>query len=591
MNQRNERLRALRQEMKREGIDALLIPTADYHDSEYVSDYFKAREYYSGFTGSNGTLVIFMEEAGLFTDGRYFIQAEKELSGSGIDLYRMGEEDVPTIFELLEQKLKSGSRIAADGRVITLKFAEQLERVCEKCHFLLRTDCDLAGKLWKERPKRPAGKIRKLSKELCGENVPEKLERVRKVLEKNGCDGIFLNRLDDIMWLFNIRGEDVRYNPVALSYAFVDKERAVLFLQDTTFSAGDGCIVEDYDCVGEWLSHNLLKGQKIAVDRNHISAYFHEIIRLRAEAVKTENPIEILKAVKNETEIENIRKVYRNDSAAVVKFLYWLKQNIGKVPMTEVSVSDCLHRKREECEGFLEESFPTISAYRENAAMMHYEPSLEHPVKIEAEGTLLVDSGGQYQGGTTDVTRTIVLGEITQKEKLHFTKVACGMLRLSNAKFLEGCTGRNLDILARQPLWELGIDYKCGTGHGIGYMLNVHEGPQAVRYKPTELSSDGILRPGMLLSDEPGVYLEGEYGIRTENVLLVKKAEKTSSGQFLCFEMLTFVPIDLEAVDVSLMEEKDRILLNQYHKAVYETIAPLLTEEEAEWLKTQTAPV
>ena len=275
----------------------------------------------------------------------------------------------------------------------------------------------------------------------------------------------------------------------------------------------------------------------------------------------------------------------------MIKFIYWLKKNIKNQAITEIDAVEYLHRKREEIDEFMGESFQTISAYRANAAMMHYEPVTERPVTVLAEGMLLADSGGQYLGGTTDVTRTIVLGEISDEEKLHFTKVAAGMLRLSAAKFPEGCTGRNLDILARQPLWELGIDYKCGTGHGIGYMLNVHEGPQAVRWKPTDRSADGILKAGMLLSNEPGVYIENRYGIRTENVLLVREDEKTADGQFLSFETLTFVPIDLEAVDVEKLDERDKRLLNEYHRSVYENTSDLLTEEEAAWLREAVRPV
>lgn len=584
------RLQRLRQKMEQEEIAALVIPTADFHASEYVGDYFKVREYYSGFTGSNGTLVILPDEAGLWTDGRYFIQAERELTGSGITLYRMGEEKIPTVFEFLEKRMQKGERIAADGRVVSLSFSDKIEKICKKCGCFFLTETDPAGDLWEERPKRPNGPVHSLPLSLTGEDVTSKLSRVRRELARRECDSLLLNRLDDIMWLFNIRGKDVPYNPVALSYAYLTMEKAVLFVQDSSFSM-DGVLTKPYDGFGGWLDSETDRGKRTAVDETSISISLYRKLAENGEAVRMANPVEALKAVKNETEINRLREVYRKDSAAVVKFLYWLKKNAGKIDITEISAAEYLHQKRAETEGFQEESFATISAYRENAAMMHYEPSNKHPVRVRAEGMLLVDSGGQYLGGTTDVTRTVVLGPVSDAEILHFTKTAVGMLRLAAARFPEGCTGRNLDILARGPLWDLGIDYKCGTGHGVGYMLNVHEGPQAVRWRPTEPSSDGVLLPGMLISDEPGVYREGKYGIRTENILLVKKDEKTEDAQFLSFEMLTFVPIDLAGIDRSLLEERDRRLLNEYHRQVYEETAPYLTAAEAEWLREQTAPV
>ncbi len=591
MDIRQIRLLHLRQRMRQENIKAYIIPTGDYHSSEYVSDYYKVREFYSGFTGSNGMLVVFDNEAGLFTDGRYFIQAERELGGSGIDLYRMGEEKVPTVFEYLESRVGQGMKLAGNGKVMSFSFAEEVQRVCEKtgCDFL--TDINIAEELFENRPDRPCGRIRQLPIELTGETTAMKLSRVREELAKAGCDGMFLSRLDDIMWLFNIRGEDVPYNPVALSYAFLDHERAVLFIQNLSELQTDLFMVRSYDEVDVWLKNELSLEQKIAVDPKSVSRFFYELISQHAKAVKIQNPVMLLKAVKNETEIRNLREIYRKDSAAVIKFIYWLKKSIKNQAITEIDAVEYLHRKREEIDEFMGESFQTISAYRANAAMMHYEPVTERPVTVLAEGMLLVDSGGQYLGGTTDVTRTIVLGEISDEEKLHFTKVAAGMLRLSAAKFPEGCTGRNLDILARQPLWELGIDYKCGTGHGIGYMLNVHEDPQAVRWKPTDRSVDGILKAGMLLSNEPGVYIENGYGIRTENVLLVREDEKTADGQFLSFETLTFVPIDLEAVDVEKLDERDKRLLNEYHRSVYKNTSDLLTEEEAAWLREAVRPV
>lgn len=591
-----ERLEALRQEMRRAGTDYYLVPTADFHNSEYVSDYFKTREYLCGFTGSNGTLVVGPEEAGLWTDGRYFIQAERELEGTRVTLYRMLEEGVPDIRRYLESRMKEGQTLGFDGRVVDAYFGGLLEESLQKKGIHFAYDGDLAGAVWKDRPALPCGRIMALPGEIAGRSVEEKLALVREKMKKEGADSFLLSRLDDLMWLFNIRGSDVPCNPVALSYGFITLTDATVFLQDAAVDEKAAAYFEarrirvrGYEEVMPFLK-GLPDRAKILIDKKNCSYALYKAVE-HCEALDRDNPTELLKAVKNDIELERMREVYLKDSATVTKFVYWLKQTVGKKELTELDAADYLEGLRRETEGFLDLSFPTISGYAENAAMMHYEATAQNHKTLAPEGMLLVDSGGQYMGGTTDVTRTIALGPVTDQMKKHFTAVAGGLLQLADARFLYGCTGRNLDILARQPLWELNMDYKCGTGHGVGYILNVHEGPQNIRWRFTEGMKEAVLEAGMDVTNEPGVYLEGEYGIRTENVMVVQNGEKNGDGQFMYFETLTYVPIDLDLIEPELMTKENRARLNDYHKKVWEKLAPFMTPEEKEWLKEATRPV
>lgn len=597
-----DRIELLRKKMAEEKIDFYLIPTADYHNSEYVSDYFKVREYFSGFTGSNGSLVISREQAGLWTDGRYFIQAEKELEGSDIILFRMMEEHVPTILEYLNKEMQEGQTLGFDGRIISSAYGKKLEQTLSDKNIQIVCEKDIAGELWKDRPAMPAHPVMVLPEDICGQSVEEKLKKVRYAMKKENCNAHLLSRLDDLMWLFNIRGSDIECNPVALSYGFLTDTDCFLFIQKQavtqelrTQAEKYAVTLKEYEELEEFLEQFLWNNQdgryRVLLDDKNVNYRLYRILEKKAEVVIGENPTEGLKAKKNKTELAHMEEVYLRDSAVLTKFIYWLKKKVGKQPMTEYDAAMYLDGLRRETEGFLDLSFPTISAYQENAAMMHYEAAREKCSRLEAKGMLLVDSGGQYVGGTTDVTRTIVLGEISEEMKQHFTAVAIGMLHLSDACFLYGCTGRNLDILARQPLWELGIDYKCGTGHGIGYMLNVHEGPQNIRWRYTEGAEEAVLEEGMVISNEPGVYKEGGYGIRTENILVVRTGTKNEDGQFLYFDTLTYVPIDLEAVEVKYMQPQDIKRLNAYHKQVYEKISPYLEKEEREWLAQATRPV
>ena len=587
----SKRLEALRRLMKEKGIDYYYITTADYHNSEYADDYFKEREFMSGFTGSNGNLLIEQERAGLWTDGRYFIQAEKELTGSKITLFKMAEPGVPTTKEYLEENLREGQILAVDGRTITASFGQELEKIVEKKKGKLVYEADLVDEIWEDRPKRKAEPVFALPEELCGKTVAEKLLEVREKMKEKETSNLVLSKLDDIMWLFNIRGKDVECNPVALSYAVITKESSYLFLQKKAISEEmrqwlktQPVEIREYDEINDFLRTTDFSG-KVLLDGANLSFTLYKLIQNKNEIVLADNPTEGLKARKNSVELENMRKVYLKDSLVVCRFMKWLKENIGKVPMTELSAAEYMDNLRRQTEGFLDLSFPTICGYQENAAMMHYQATKENHKKLEAKGMLLIDCGGQYLGGTTDVTRTYALGEVTQEMKTHFTAVVMGMLRLLKGKFLYGCSGRNLDILARGPLWDMGIDYKCGTGHGIGYILNVHEGPQNVRWKYLEGMKETVLEEGMVLSNEPGVYIGGSHGIRIENIMVTKKEECNSDGQFMGFECLTFAPIDLDLIDTSLMEKRDIQNLNEYHRQVVEKISPLMTEEESAWLR------
>lgn len=593
-----ERLKKLRTVMEQEGVDFYMMPTADFHNSEYVSDYFKVREFFCGFTGSNGTLLVWREGAGLWTDGRYFIQAESELSGTGVTLFRMGEEGVPTLNEYLDAHMEKGQTLGFDGRVVTAADGLRVEKLLAKKDITILYDRDLAEQVWKERPALPCGEVKTLPAEIAGETYADKRQKVMEKVKKAGADSLLLTKLDDLMWLFNIRGCDVECNPVALSYALLQEDRTVLFIQKKALTAlaeqelsQSGVVLREYGEISGFLREALSKESRVLTDKGNCSYCLYKQVQDLAVSVEGKSPTELLKAVKNPVELANMEKIYLKDSVAVTRFIYWLKKNVGKTELTEVTAADYLEKLRRQIPEFLDLSFPTIAGYQANAAMMHYEAERDTASKLAPEGMLLVDSGGQYLGGTTDVTRTIVLGPISDEIRRHYTAVACGMLNLTHAQWLYGCTGRNLDILARLPLWRMNMDYKCGTGHGVGYVLNVHEGPQSLRWKYVEGLSEAVLEEGMDVTNEPGVYIEGSHGIRIENVMVVKKGEKNGDGQFMHFDTLTYVPIDLEAIDASLMPEETKQYLNQYHAQVYDKISPFLDPEEQAWLKEVTRAV
>ncbi|MBU5428045.1 aminopeptidase P family protein [Tissierella pigra] len=586
----NERLKELRKLMSEKGINAYIVNTGDPHQSEYVADYYKGRIWISGFTGSAGTVVITQDEAILWTDGRYFIQAEKELEGSEYKLFKMRIPGYPTYSQWLNEKLKDGDTLGFDGEVFSQSSVESLEKEFEGKDIKFIDEYDLVGEIWEDRPSIPKGEAFIHEVKYTGKTGKEKIEEVRKEMEKQNIDYVLIGSLDDIAWIYNIRGKDVLNNPVVISYGIISKDEAYLFVDKEkinsevkTFLGENNVQIAAYEEIIDYIK-SLDKNSKIYLDKNRINRWIYKSI---PSECTIESGIDIttkLKGIKNPTEIENQKNAYIKDGVALVKFLYWLDKNVGSTYITEYSAQEKLLEFRKEQEGFIEPSFGSISAYKANAAMMHYSADEDSSSEIKKEGLYLIDSGGQYFDGTTDITRTAVMGPITEEEKRDFTLTLKAHINLGNARFLYGATGHSLDVLSRYPLWQEGIDYKCGTGHGVGFLLNVHEGPHGFAM----VSNTVVLEKGMIITIEPGVYKEGSHGIRIENVVVVEEDIKTDSGQFMKFDTISFVPIDLEGIDVSLLSESERLWLNEYHKEVYNNLSSYLTEEEKAWLKEET---
>lgn len=593
-----ERLTALREEMKRRNIDIYVVPTADFHESEYVGEHFKARKFITGFTGSAGTAVITLKEAGLWTDGRYFVQAEKQLEGSTVTLYRMAEEGVPAVEEFVKDKLPQGGCIGFDGRTVNGAWGEKFAAIAEEKGGSLSVGEDLINLIWTDRPELSRAPLFILEEKYSGKSTAEKIKDVRAKMAEEGADVHILTSLCDIAWLLNIRGGDIQSVPVVLSYLVLTKDQCIWFLQEEVVDDAIRAYLNEnhietrpYDAIYTYVP-TIPESAVVLMNKSGVNYRICNELNKNIQVINKPNPTELMKAVKNPVEVDNTRLAHVKDGVAVTKFMYWLKTNIGKIPMTEISASDYLEARRREQENFIDLSFTTISAYGANAAMMHYSATPESNTVLKPEGFLLVDSGGHYYEGTTDITRTFVLGPISDEMKQHFTAVCRSNMKLANAKFLYGACGLNLDILARGPLWDMGIDYKCGTGHGVGYILNVHEGPNGFRWKIVpERHDSGVLEEGMITTDEPGVYLEGKYGIRTENELVCRKAEKNEYGQFMEFENITYAPIDLDGIDPEQMSPREKQMLNDYHKKVYEVLSPYMTEEENEWLKKYTRAI
>lgn len=593
-----KRLAALRSLMKEQKVDAYLVPTDDFHCSEYVGEYFKCRSFITGFTGSAGTAVITQTEAGLWTDGRYFLQAGKQLEGTTVTLYKMGEEGVPTIEEYLMDTLTAGQCLGFDGRTVTAKAGEALEgKLAEKgvsiaCHM------DLVGDIWKERPALSCEPAYAVDVAYVGKSREDKLADLRKVLEQKGAEYFLLTSLDDIAWLLNIRGADVACNPVVLSYLVMNPKETILFAQREAFSSR---LVQELEAAGVRLApYNAIygyvteipQGKKVLLDNTSANYTLKKSIPQGVEILEEMNPTKLPKACKNSVEMENVRKAHIKDGVAVTKFMYWLKTNVGKMAITELSAAKKLEEFRCQGENYKGPSFHSIVGYGPHGAIVHYSATEESNALLEPHGLVLTDTGGQYLEGTTDITRTIVLGELTQKEKEYFTRVLRGNLALAAAKFPYGCTGLNLDYLARGPLWEIGEDYSHGTGHGVGYLLNVHEGPNRFHWKTAPGTiAPAVFEEGMITTDEPGYYAEGEFGIRHENMMICRKAEKTAFGQFMEFETITLVPFDLDGILPEALSEAERKQLNAYHKRVYSSISPYLAEEEKLWLKEATREI
>ncbi|CVI71996.1 Aminopeptidase [Clostridiales bacterium CHKCI001] len=594
----NKRIQMLRKKMEERGITIYVVPTADFHESEYVGDYFKARKFITGFTGSAGTAVITMDEAGLWTDGRYFIQAAAQLADSEVELFKMGEENVPTVIEFIQDHLTQKGGLGFDGRVINGMLGTKLKELTEQKKASLHTSEDLIGMIWEDRPAMSMEPIFILEEKYTGESTVSKIKRVRNEM-KNACADVhILTSLDDIAWLLNIRGNDILHFPVVLSFLAITQTECCLFIHSEVLSEAIktqleqwGITICDYEEIYSYVEQ-IEDKKTVWMDCNRVNFNICSKLNSKVTILNRENPTVQMKAIKNPVELENLRNAHVEDGVAFTKFMYWLKTNIGKIPMTEITASDYLAERRKERKGFIDLSFDTIAAYEENGAMMHYCATPESKAILEPKGFLLVDSGGHYYQGTTDITRTMALGPITKKQREHFTIVLRSNLNLAAAKFLYGCNGHNLDILSRGPLWELGLDYKCGTGHGVGYLLNVHEAPNGFRWKIVpERKDSAVFEEGMVTTDEPGVYLEGEYGIRTENELVCCKAEKNEYGQFMKFETITYAPIDLDAIDPELLTKREKQLLNDYHHMVYEKLSPYLTEEEKKWLQVYTRAI
>lgn len=591
------RIAALRMLMAEQKIDAYLIPTSDFHQSECVGEHFKCRQFMTGFTGSAGTAVVTMTEAALWVDGRYFVQAPAQIRGSQIKLMCMGNEGVKTIEEYLADVLPAKGTLGFDGRVVSGQFGEELQSKLNEKQVTFSCEEDLVGRLWNDRPELPAESVWILEEKYAGKSAVEKLSELRSVMKTKHATSHVLTSLDDIIWLLNIRGNDIPCTPVVLSYLIVTDKEVSLFINRRTldekvlsYLKGIGVIVLDYDSIYDVIK--TYRHEYVMLEKSCVNYALCSSMDKSVELINTMNSTSISKAVKNPTEIENMRKVHIKDGVVMTKFIYWLKENIGKIELDEIAVSDYLDRMRMEQEGNLGLSFPTISAYADNAAMCHYSATAESSKKLEPRGLYLVDSGGQYLEGTTDVTRTVALGEITEEERRSFTLVACSMLRLAAVQFPYGCRGYNIDLAARELLWREGLDFNHGTGHGVGYLGGVHERPNGVRWRVVpERQDSAIFEAGMITSDEPGIYIEGKFGIRTENMLICVKSIKNEFGQFMKFENLTWVPIDLDALDVSMMEKRDITLLNNYHKMVYEKIAPFLTKDEETWLKYATRQI
>ncbi len=603
MNQTNIKIGQLRDRMKELGIDAYLVPTADFHESEYVGEFFKCRHFLTGFNGTAGTTVITMDKAGLWTDGRYFVQAEEQLSGSEIKLYRMGEPEFPTLDEFLEEELPIDGCLGFDGRVVNSELGYGLQNLLQEKNVTINCSKDLVGEIWTSRPAMSCEPIWSLDVKYAGKSTVEKLSDLRDAMKKNKAQIHLMTALDEIAWLFNLRGNDIVNNPVFLSYALITQDEAYLYVQkeaikEDTKMGKEVCAalaeakvqVKEY---AEFLQDvAALKNEKILLERKKASFAVCESIDASCRIIDEMNPCATMKAVKNATEIENMRKAHLKDGIAVTKFMYWLKHTIGTCDMTEMTAAHKIEELRAEQGNYIEPSFVTIAAYKENAAMCHYHPSDEVCKKLKPEGLLLVDSGGQYLEGTTDITRTYALGPLTEKEKEYYTIVAAAMLKVSTMKFLHGCRGINLDYTIREAFWKRGLDFAHGTGHGVGYLSNVHERPNGLRWKVVpERQDSAVIEPGMICSDEPGLYFAGDFGTRTENLILCVEGEKNEYGQFLKFEFLTKAPIDLEALDIRFMDDADIERLNTYHKDVYETISPYMNDEEKEWLKHVTREI
>lgn len=591
-----ERISELRTRMASKGIDAYIVPTADFHQSEYVGEHFKARKYISGFSGSYGTVVITRDDGGLWTDGRYFFQAENELAGSGIRLMKMFVGDTPSITEYLTDRVPRGGTVAFDGRVLSMGEGREFEEALAARQIRIHYSVDLVGDIWEDRPPLSDKPAFFLEEKYSGESTASKLKRVREVMEEHGVTAHIIASLDDVCWLLNIRGDDIDFFPLLLSYAIVKKDGVELYVDDSKLDdriqvelAKNQVTIHPYNAIYDDVK-GLSGSETVLIDPMKMNYALYKNIPCRI--VEAANPTILMKAMKNEVELANIREAHIKDGVAVTKFMHWIKTRYDKETITELSSAAKLTELRAAQEGYIRDSFEPLCAFADHAAMMHYSPSAETDVSLSSGAFFLNDTGGGYYEGSTDITRTFVLGSVEAQMKRYFTAVVRAMMRLSRARFLYGCYGYNLDVLARGPIWDLDLDYQCGTGHGVGYLANVHEPPTGFRwYVVPSKNEHHKLEEGMVITDEPGIYEDGQFGIRIENEFVVRKGVQNKYGQFMYFETITFAPIDLDGIDPEEMSRDEREWLNHYHEQVYEKIGPRLTEEEREWLKEYTRPI
>ncbi|MCR4656896.1 MAG: aminopeptidase P family protein [Lachnospiraceae bacterium] len=589
-----KRIEELREYMKRDGIDYYIVYTSDSHMSEYLDDYYKFRDYLSGFTGSSGTLLVGMKEALLWTDGRYYIQAESELSGTGIRLYKMQEKGVPSLHEYLKDKA-SGKVIGVDGSHISEEEYEELVTIAGEGR--VDNSLDYSEEVWQGRPPKTRNPIKILPESVCGKNMDLKIRDVIRRFTDRGADACIITDLADIMWIFNIRGSDIKYTPVAYSYAFITKQKALLFV-DRGAACNElyarmgsfGNTIRPYEDIYTGL--NFPEKARIACDKRLINSSVYASLAKNNEMIDIRHYELVNKAVKNKTEIRNSEKYHIKDGAAVIRWIFDIKRRVNDgEKLTEHEAAGYVDELRGKIRGSRGPSFETICAYNENGAIVHYAPKKEESKVLKPEGFLLLDSGGQYNGATTDITRTIALGRLSEEMKKDYTTVLKAHLRLMKCIFLQGTRGENLDVIAREPIWERYLDYRHGTGHGVGSFLSVHEGPQAFRYQIREGDVQPPLEPGMITSDEPGIYLEGKYGIRLENLLLCVEKRRNEWGTFLGFSPLTLVPFEREAIIPELLDSSELFALNEYHRLVYDSIRGELTDTYRDELKKACAEI
>lgn len=588
----NDRISKLRKILIKKSIDAYIIPSSDDHQSEYVGDYFKSRQWISGFTGSAGTVVVTPNSSDLWADGRYHIQAANQIKDTEVNLHKLGLQGVKNHVEWLYDTLKEESKVSFNSKVISVTAFKDMKNKFKDKNIEVIPSEDFIEEIWLDRPSKPFSKVFILEEKYAGESRVDKIKRVREEMKKNNSSSYIISCLDDIAWLLNIRAHDVSNYPVVISYFMIKEENNILYIDKNKINKEiedellrDGILVKNYEEILDDVK--TIENQTVLIDPAKTNVWIYNAIDSSNNIIEKRNLTTDMKAIKNKIELQNYESCQLKDGVAMVKFMKWLKDNIGKEYIDELSAADKLESLRKEQDLFIEPSFTSISAYKENAAMMHYAPTKENKTVLEPKGMYLIDSGGQYFDGTTDITRTISLGTLSQEEKRDFTLVLKGHIGLSEAKFLYGITGSNLDILARKPMWDNGIDYKCGTGHGVGFLLSVHEGPHNISTVPNTVK----LEEGMIVTDEPGIYKEGRHGIRTENMLVVKEYMTTEHGRFMKFEPMTYCPIDIDAIDVDMLTETEKNWLNEYHKLVYSKLSSKLNDETREWLKNYTREI